>query len=95
MVSGRRRDNKTVNVKGFFSWVYSLFGIWWFTIVPAFVFICLIGSFRTLFLGILCIASFVMWVKTGEDRMDKAKGFLGSIVSHVKEWWAKRPSLTE
>ena len=89
------RNDKTMDVKGFFSWVYSLFGIWWFVVVSALITFCVVGSFGTILLGVLCVASFIMWIKTGENRTDKAKGILNSIVSHMKDWWAKRPSLTK
>ena len=87
--------SKTINVKGTANWVYSLLGVWWVVAIPTFIVGCVIGFFNSLMIGSLYGLSFVVWVKTGEDRADKAKEALSSVTKYIKSWWELKPTFIE
>ena len=92
---GSLRNNDTVNIKGVFNWIYSLFGMWWISVGLGFISICIIGISDTLFVSLPFFASLIIWIKKSENSVQKIKDFFNSSVDSIKEWWDKRPKLTE
>lgn len=92
---GSSNRNKTVNIKGIFSWIYSLFGVWWISIGLGFISICIVGISDTLFISLPFLASLIIWIKKSEDGIQKIKNLFNLFVENIKEWWSNRPKLTE